>query len=159
MPSCGGTVFENAAAPAARQVFGSALDPFPGSIRTYDVTQTVDLRKEYELTLLMPLFQWSRMPVWFSAHSPTVQAEVSWAVREVEFDRFARPRNPHATCPALRACARSRRRAGRRRRQNLTQRFWWRGPQVHLALRGPTTAERSLSWPGGRGRPGVLWPR
>jgi hypothetical protein len=68
-------------------IYGSSLDPFPGHLRTYDVLTRIDLRSKWDALLLVPLFQWSGGPVYFSVYSPLVEIHYDFVVRVIDFDR------------------------------------------------------------------------
>ena len=76
-----------ASAPVLVSVYASALDPFPGLIRTYDVVASMDLRQQFRMTIVIPLFQWSGMPVWFSLHCLPFEITYSFTVVQIDFDR------------------------------------------------------------------------
>ena len=73
--------------PVYVSVYGSSLDPFPGMIRTYDVLMEMDLREQFQMEFVIPLFQWSGMPVWFSIQCLPFQLHYSFVVRNIDFDR------------------------------------------------------------------------
>ena len=80
-------LYAHAQQPVYVTVYASSLDPFPGMIRTYDVLMEMDLRVEFQMEVVIPLFKWSGMPVHFSIHCEQFQLHYSFVIREVKFDR------------------------------------------------------------------------